>query len=383
MTKTAAIYDPYLDTLGGGERYCLTVAELLIKNGWAVDLFWSGDRNIIEKASARFSLVLKGLKIQPDIFLQPEKHLACTEDTNIHSSVKTPTNISKSLKNISYRKKATRHYDVLFYLSDGSIPLLFSKKNFLHIQAPLIENHTLANKFKLSRINKCICNSNFTASFYKKYPSYKTVVIYPPVDVDKFINKQSKDNVILSVGRFDNILNSKKQDILIQAFKEIYHQNKQWKLILAGGSMVSETKNNYLNHLKYLSKNFPIELIINPSFTELTHLYQKSKIYWHAAGYGVDQVLHPEFTEHFGISVVEAMAAGCVPLVVNKGGLPEIVVSKQNGYIWENIEQLTSKTQLLINNSDLLKGLSIRAVLDSSKFSKKHFEKHLLNVINE
>ena len=33
MRKQAAIYDPYLDTLGGGERYCLTIAEILLKKG--------------------------------------------------------------------------------------------------------------------------------------------------------------------------------------------------------------------------------------------------------------------------------------------------------------------------------------------------------------
>ena len=33
MEKRAAIYDPYLDTLGGGERYCLTVAEILLIAG--------------------------------------------------------------------------------------------------------------------------------------------------------------------------------------------------------------------------------------------------------------------------------------------------------------------------------------------------------------
>ena len=69
MTKTAAIYDPYLDTLGGGERYCLTVAEILKKNGWKVDIFWSGGQDIIKKAENRFSLNLKDIHIQPDIFL--------------------------------------------------------------------------------------------------------------------------------------------------------------------------------------------------------------------------------------------------------------------------------------------------------------------------
>ena len=58
MHKRVAIYDPYLDTLGGGERYCLTVAEILLKNNYQVDLFWSGDKTLIEKAEKRFSLNL-------------------------------------------------------------------------------------------------------------------------------------------------------------------------------------------------------------------------------------------------------------------------------------------------------------------------------------
>jgi len=36
--------------------------------------------------------------------------------------------------------------------------------------------------------------------------------------------------------------------------------------------------------------------------------------------------------EHFGITTVEAMAAGCVPLVYDSGGQAEIVSSGYNGY---------------------------------------------------
>ena len=53
MHKRVAIYDPYLDTLGGGERYCLTVAEILLKKGYLVDLFWSGDKDLIEIAETK------------------------------------------------------------------------------------------------------------------------------------------------------------------------------------------------------------------------------------------------------------------------------------------------------------------------------------------
>jgi hypothetical protein len=68
MIKRAGIYDPYLDTLGGGDRYCLTVAEILSKNGYNVDVFWNGDPDLIKKASIRFSLDLDKISIAPDIF---------------------------------------------------------------------------------------------------------------------------------------------------------------------------------------------------------------------------------------------------------------------------------------------------------------------------
>ena len=37
--------------------------------------------------------------------------------------------------------------------------------------------------------------------------------------------------------------------------------------------------------------------------------------------------------EAFGISVVEAMSRGCIPIVTKKGGLPEIIDDEVNGFI--------------------------------------------------
>ena len=68
MSLKAAIYDPYLDTLGGGERYCLSVAEILVKHDYEVDIFWSGQQDILEKAKNRFALDLSKINLVPDIF---------------------------------------------------------------------------------------------------------------------------------------------------------------------------------------------------------------------------------------------------------------------------------------------------------------------------
>ena len=392
MTLKAAIYDPYLDTLGGGERYCLSVAEILLKNKYHVDIFWSGNQDILSIAEKRFNLNLEKINIVPDIFgLVPVK-IDLIEDTNlktIHSRPLATQNLFQKLKNIYQKYKILPQYDLVFYLSDGSIPLLFSKNNLLHIQVPFIlkENYLdkILNLFKAKFINKVICNSQFTSKFINNFPKDKVNVLYPPVDVEKFSSSDRKENIILSVGRFDNILNAKKQDVLIEAFKKIYQNNREinWKLILMGGSRNSPEKNNYLNHLKKLAASLPIEFIVNPEFDELKQIYSKSKIYWHAAGFGVDEYLHPEETEHFGMTVVEAMDSGLVPLVVAKGGLTEIVTESINGFTWQSIDELVAKTQLLIAAPGELDKLSKVAHSSSQIFSKENFESKFFDLIGQ
>lgn len=356
------IYDPYLDTLGGGERYILTVAESLILQGHQVNIFWSGDPDFVTKGAARFSLNLNNINIVPNIF---------NKNTSLLSRFKTLLG-----------------YDTIFYLSDGSLPFLFSKNNIVHFQVPFKFNFTLTekllNSIKFLFINTIICNSQFTSKVFTKTFNHHNKVLYPPVDVDKFKISKNKENIILSVGRFDNLLNSKRQDILIKAFSQLISNTSiKWKLVLAGGSKENPQTNQYLKKLLKESHNLPIEIIVNPSFDQLVDLYSKSKIYWHAAGYDVDQNLNPENTEHFGIVVVEAMSAGLIPIVVNKGGLPEIVSHQKNGFLWNSIEELIATTKILINSPDLQSKMSLKAIQTSKFFNKSVFTKNLLNIINQ
>lgn len=392
MKKLAGIYDPYLDTLGGGERYCLTVAEILCKNGYDVDIFWSGEKDIIQKAQSRFDLELSSVNIVEDIFTPCPKKIELISDpisikqTLLHKQIRQ--NLFDKIKTLINKYKVTQKYDLFFYISDWSVPFLFSKNNLLHVQVPFVFNPSLKEKFLTSLktvfFKKIICNSRFTSAFAITYFGDKCFTLYPPVDIDKFESSFDKKNIILSVGRFDNILNSKKQDILIEAFKKLHQQNPNstWKLVLAGGSLENPQKNSYLKHLKLMSGDLPVEFMINPSFQEIKNIYAESKIYWHAAGYDVDQKLHPENTEHFGIAPVEAMAAGSVPIVVSKGGLPEIVDPNINGYLWDTIDDLVSKTQSLISSPEKLSIMSLAAQKKCQKFSKDNFSKDLMNIIN-
>lgn len=391
MIKRAAIYDPYLDTLGGGERYCLTVAEILLKKGFKVDLFWSGDPELIQKAEQRFSLDLKGITIVPDVFQVSPTKIDLFEDKQSLIRMSNAThqehNFIEKTNALVAKLKTTKQYDLLFFLSDGSIPYLFGKKNILHIQVPFAKQNTISSRLKnitkFSFISSIVCNSQFTASFFDPIFKSKIKVLYPPVDVNKFSISEKKENIILSVGRFDNILNAKKQDVLIDAFKELYKNEsaKNWKLVLAGGSQKNPDENSYLKHLKNKALNFPIEFVVNPNFDTLKNIYSQSKIYWHAAGYHVDQTKHPEETEHFGMTIVEAMSSGLVPVVVNKGGIPEIIENGINGYLWDEIDELISKTQLLISSPELISNMSQESTKSTTKFSKENFQVQFIRLI--
>lgn len=96
----AGIFDPYLDTVGGGERYAMTLAEALLKKGWQVDIFWP-DEKIKQKIIQKFSLDLENLSF---------------------------SNYFPSTGNLFQKIKNESSYDLLFYFSDGSIPLMFGKK---------------------------------------------------------------------------------------------------------------------------------------------------------------------------------------------------------------------------------------------------------------
>src|SRR6266852_9194189 len=94
----AAIYNPYLDTLGGGERYIMAAAVALVKEGYEVHVEWK-DAALKEKLEKRFGIDLSGVNFVEDI-------------------------------------KRGDGYDVCFWVSDGSIPTLRARKNFLHFQVP-------------------------------------------------------------------------------------------------------------------------------------------------------------------------------------------------------------------------------------------------------
>ena len=108
---------------------------------------------------------------------------------------------------------------------------------------------------------------------------------------------------------------------------------------------------------------------------ELRELFQAAAIFWHAKGYGVDPDVNPEHMEHFGIVVVEAMAAGCVPFIFAGGGQQEIVRHGIDGFHWGDPRELSDRTSELIHDQRRRGEMSAASVQRAAAYNKRAFVK--------
>lgn len=353
-----AIYSPYLDTFGGGERYIATIAETLSFDHH-VDL-------LLDKHLAKFGVdYLKS-------------NLSGRFNLNLEKVNLIPSPMGKGSLFLS-RLFFLRKYDLLFFLTDGSIFYPSAKKNILHIQSPLKGEPAMTwwGRLKLKKWNVIIYNSKFTKGHcLRNWPLYAKV-IYPPVDT-KIIKPLPKKKYILSVGRFFGYLKDKKHELMIESFKKLRQNPKSlgWSLHLVGSA--AEGDLSYLKDLQKKAEDLGVKFYPNLSYNQLIKLYGTSSVYWHAAGFGEEEATK---MEHFGISVAEAMAGGCVPVVVGKGGLREIIDDGVNGYLWDDQDDLISKTLQVMSNRALWNKMSRESMKKAGRFSKENFADNIKKLI--
>ena len=102
-------------------------------------------------------------------------------------------------------------------------------------------------------------------------------------------------------------------------------------------------------------------------------VFATSSVFWSATGLGEDERTAPWTFEHFGMTTVEAMAAGCVPVVIDKAGQREIVRDGQDGYRWTDVDQLEARTLELAADEELRGKLGTAAVERAADFSDDAF----------
>lgn len=238
----------------------------------------------------------------------------------------------------------------------------------------------------LKTYNKIITISEYSKKWIKKLWGSESTILFPPVDIDSF-KVGKKEKIILSVGRFFPEHHNKKQLELAQTFKQILEQYSDemrgYTLYLVGGVGGRADHLEYVEKIRAVSKNYPIEIITNIGWGELVELFARSYIFWHASGMGEDEKVHPERFEHFGITTVEAMAAGCIPVVINKGGQKEIINNGYDGFFFKDWQELKDITIKIIRGEVDVEKVRKNAISNCRKFSNSNFKKDLISIISK
>jgi glycosyltransferase involved in cell wall biosynthesis len=228
----------------------------------------------------------------------------------------------------------------------------------------------------LDTYDRIVSISEFTRSWVHRLWGRESDLLYPPVEP---IPAAPKEPVVLAVGRFfgEHAGHSKKQLELVKAFRRLAQPG--WELHLVGGC--SPEHRSYLERVRREARGLPVVFHVDAPGAELRDLYGRASVFWHATGLDEDEHRRPHRLEHFGISTVEAMSAGAVPVVIDRAGQREIVENGVSGLLFRTLGELVDGTRRLIADGALRERLSLGAIERAQAFDTARFEERLRELV--
>lgn len=229
--------------------------------------------------------------------------------------------------------------------------------------------------WNLMRNSTVITNSEFSRRAIVNALGLDNIyILSPPIDIETFRNvalmtngdDDETNDIILVISR---IAPHKKIENAIKLAKILKDNNVGKGMKIVGNlyyyffDYYSELKQMVLD----LGLTDYITFEINASLDKLLSIIRESRVYF-----------HPMIGEHFGISVLEAMAAGLIPVVPNEGGLIEFVPQE---YQFNTIEQAAEIIMYVFN--DLPRTERIKLSNNINKFSNYHYISGFQNILNE
>jgi glycosyltransferase involved in cell wall biosynthesis len=340
------LYDPHLATLGGGERYFLTILEEALRlPGARVTL-------LSPEPPDPYAWTRLGIHVEQGAF---EWQRALDPDVTA----------------------ASTGLDLLFAMVNEVPPLSHAGRSVSMIQFPH-RSHTgprgrLLRALRVSRApaalasyERFLCNSEFTRRHIRERLGVDAVVLAPPVERPDAV-RPDKAPLILAVGRFFRGRHSKNQHVLTEAMASLGAPG--WRLVMAGGG----DDPAYVEEVRRAASGLEAEVRVDVPRDELLELYASAALFWHAAGHGQDARRHPERLEHFGIATAEAMAHGAVPLVFPAGGQGELVDDGRTGLWWRSPTELAERTRELIDDVPRHERMAAAAREEAERYSTERF----------
>lgn len=374
----------------GGSQHVVARMAVSLADTCDVEIIHSGRGYTIAELGSAFGLEMDGIRER------------VVEDALASFSVPGSRSTLLQMATGFRRERAlTRPYDLFIYSGHRTPPLCSRGRGLVYCHFPFdagpsihLEDNARWNvRSALSRSLRSwlyervwkrrmvgfpilLANSRFSAEWIERLWGRRAEVIYPPVAT--VAAGVSKRDLIVSVGRFFDT-DHKNVRGQLKAFPEFFRQvGGDWTLCLIGFCSDREQDRRFLDGLRESAGDLPVRFLVNANREEISRVLSEAKLFWHTAGLSEDGVsTPPRFQEHFGMATVEAMRAGCVPIVPDAGGQPEIVRHGESGFLCRDLEDLVGLSVAVAQEEALRDRIAREAIRRSLDFAPQVFEERI------
>ena len=360
--------------IGGAEKLCIDLCNTLSDQGHDVLLVRLSPTQEFDEKNFRFStLVLNEkarLRFMRGMVDVPNEWKALVEGFSpdiIHSHLFEAEVFSKSIL-LPKTAYFTHCHDNMHQFKRGiNVFRLLNKEEFTR----LYERYFLLKTYKSLGQNHFVCISeNNQKYFQRNLPNnFRITKLSNAIPLKSFQQNQRRPNGqeglgLVSVGSLTPLKN---HTYLFKVLQEIDKQNVSVTLDLIGdGPLFSELQN--------MAQNLAIDeaISLQGKQTNVSAFYQKNTLYIHSAT-----------SEGFGLTQVEAMAAGLPVIALDAGGNRDIIQNGINGYLLPQgtSPQIFAKKILSVwHDKDLLALLRQGAIKTAAEFDIKPYCNRLLTL---
>jgi glycosyltransferase involved in cell wall biosynthesis len=231
--------------------------------------------------------------------------------------------------------------------------------------------YSILLKFLGKATGLIVANSKFTQKIIKEFLGKRAIVIYPPVAAFKIQScrkTRKRKNKVVTISRFRS---AKRLEVIPKIAN--YVKEVCFNVIGIADKESEKYVNKIIEEIKRLGLENQVFVFRNKQYCFTLGALSAAKVY-----------LHTQKTEAFGMAIVEAMAAGCVPILPRAGG-PWIDIldchEGQYGFSYRNLAEAAEKIQLILQDEKLRSEISARAVERSMVFDGSAYERKLLRIL--
>ncbi|KAF7307264.1 hypothetical protein MIND_00520100 [Mycena indigotica] len=355
-TKTLAFFHPYCNAGGGGERVLWTaIAYIQRTRPEVLPVVYTGDidatkDSIVQKAQSRFSIALDPDRLH---FVFLTRRVLVEDSTYPHFTL-----IGQSMGSVGLVLEALWNFVPHAYIDTMGYAFTLPILRILGIPAGAYVHYPTVSPPMISRVARpsklvyyhafmllyslalrcaqvLMVNSTWTRKHVAAVLAYpfsssrrgtiKPRVVYPSCDTREMakLPLDARAQVVVSIAQFRPEKDHAMQIRALHSLLQTHPKYEKVQLVLIGGC-----RNEQDQARVTALENLAVELGVKEHVTFVLNAPYPDVLAWlRRASVGLNTMLD----EHFGINVVEFMAAGVIPIVHASGGPLEDIVVPFNG----------------------------------------------------